>query len=41
MKKLRPGLLPDWTLRLNGIIMLTGTAVPAFSGVRLVQRKEN
>lgn len=29
--------LPDWTLRLNGVVMLTAVAVLVFASVRLLK----
>ena len=33
--------LPDWTLRLNGVIMLAGAALLVFASVRLTYKKED
>ena len=33
--------LPDWVLRLNGVVMLAGTALLVFASVRLTYKKED
>ena len=33
-------ILPDWTLRLDGVIMLAACCVLVFASVRLARKKE-